>query len=168
MSLPFKYSAIDAPQHLQRSFPVWTFFSDVFLSVEEITVSWSIPSEIACIAPVPLKAQDKNNEIISRIPFMTSSCANIGNFRQVSWKRIAHKNISRQNAAKNLKEKLQSLENQTIAISFRARDETRTHTGVTPLAPETSASTIPPPALQKRSKDTTILGNAKCPLYLNQ
>ena len=33
-----------------------TFFSDVFLSVEEITVSWSIPSEIACIAPVPLKA----------------------------------------------------------------------------------------------------------------
>ena len=30
---------------------------------------------------------------------------------------------------------------------FRARDETRTHTGFTPLAPETSASTISPPAL---------------------
>ena len=30
-----------------------------------------------------------------------------------------------------------------------ARDETRTHTPFTALAPETSASTIPPPALQK-------------------
>ena len=30
--------------------------------------------------------------------------------------------------------------------AFGARDETRTHTGFTPLAPETSASTISPPA----------------------
>ena len=33
-----------------------------------------------------------------------------------------------------------------VALSS-ARDETRTHTGFTPLAPETSASTISPPAL---------------------
>ena len=31
-------------------------------------------------------------------------------------------------------------------FSICARDETRTHTGFTPLAPETSASTISPPA----------------------
>ena len=34
------------------------------------------------------------------------------------------------------------------ACPLRARDETRTHTGFTPLAPETSASTISPPALR--------------------
>ena len=38
------------------------------------------------------------------------------------------------------------LENQTFGIFDGARDETRTHTGFTPLAPETSASTISPPA----------------------
>ena len=74
-----------------------TFFSDVFLSVEEITVSWRIPSEIACIAPVPLKAQEKNNEIMSTIPFMTSTCANIRNFRRT---------ISRQKFDKKKKAKV--------------------------------------------------------------
>ena len=34
-----------------------------------------------------------------------------------------------------------------LAFVVGARDEIRTHTGVTPLAPETSASTVSPPAL---------------------
>ena len=47
---------------------------------------------------------------------------------------------------KDLIEKSQMLELQTFGIFDGARDETRTHTGFTPLAPETSASTISPPA----------------------
>ena len=42
-----------------------------------------------------------------------------------------------------------------------ARDETRTHTGFTPLAPETSASTISPPALGLDYKYTTFSENVR-------
>ena len=39
-----------------------------------------------------------------------------------------------------------------LAFFVGARDETRTHTLFTVLAPETSASTIPPPALEWTAK----------------
>ena len=50
---------------------------------------------------------------------------------------------------------------QTFGIFDGARDETRTHTGFTPLAPETSASTISPPA-QVECKDINIFSYNNC------
>ena len=45
--------------------------------------------------------------------------------------------------------------------SFCARDESRTHTSQLTLAPETSASTISPPALEVDCKYTEYLRNRK-------
>lgn len=44
---------------------------------------------------------------------------------------------------------------------YCARDESRTHTSQLTLAPETSASTISPPALEVDCKDTDYLRNCK-------
>ena len=44
---------------------------------------------------------------------------------------------------------------------LRARDESRTHTSQLTLAPETSASTIPPPAHYRTAKIRIVLKTAK-------
>ncbi len=52
-------------------------FSTVFLSMEATTVSWSLSSGISYPAPMPQKTLDRNKDIMSTIPFMTSTRANI-------------------------------------------------------------------------------------------
>ena len=53
------------------------FSSVVFLSVEETTAPRSLSSEMSCPWPVPLKTQDRSNDTMSMILFMTSTGANI-------------------------------------------------------------------------------------------
>ena len=61
---------------IARSFRT-AFFSVVFLSVEETTVPWGLSSEISFLSPEPPETQERNKDIMSMIPFMTSIRANI-------------------------------------------------------------------------------------------
>ena len=124
-------------------------FSTVFLSVEATTVSWSLSSGISYPEPMPQKTLDRNKDIMSTIPFMTSTRANIEIYIEFFQAGIVQE---RNKSAKICQKKSQSISSQYFDSRNRARDETRTHTGFTPLAPETSASTISPPALEWTAK----------------
>lgn len=97
-------------------------FSTVFLSMEATTVSWSLSSGISYPAPMPQKTLDRNKDIMSTIPFMTSTRANIEIYIEFFQAGIVQE---RNKSAKICQKKSQSISSQYFDSRNRARDETR-------------------------------------------
>ena len=71
-------------------------FSTEFSSMEATTVSWSLSSGISYPAPAPQKTLDRNKDIMSTIPFITSTRANIEIYVESFGPRWRKKTIKRQ------------------------------------------------------------------------